>query len=147
MKKRIVIISVLLIITASLVFIYLRSRPSVNAGDILIRSQKGDLTVALKDLDLVDVHGSIKNKKGETKEIDSKGIALSQIPSLAGISDYSELSVFADDEYKAVMSGEELKQPDNAWLIMTDDGGIRLVVFNDTDSKRDVKNVVRVEVE
>ena len=146
MKKRIAVIAVLLLVTASLVFIYLRSRESVDSGDLLIRSANSELTVTVKDLDLADVHGSITNKKGETKEINSKGVALSQMPALAGVSDFSEISIYADDEYKAVLSKEELASAEKAWLIIADDNSIRLIVFDDPDSKRDVKNVVRVEI-
>lgn len=145
MKKRIGIAAILLLVTAVLVFIYLRSRDTVKPGDLLIKSAGGDVAVTFEDLNLTHVTGEITNKKGETKTIESEGIALADIPGLAGVSDYSEISVYADDEYNAVLSKDEALVPDKAWLIKNDDS-IRLIVFDDPDAKRDVKNVVRVEI-
>ena len=145
MKKRITVISILLFVTIILSFIYLHFRQTVKPGDILIKSEKGEMTVSLSDLSLSHVSGSITNKKGETKKIDSEGYALADLPSLTGINDYSEISVHADDEYSAVLTKDELSSGDKAWLIENDDS-IRLVVFDDKDSKRDVKNVVRIEI-
>ena len=143
MKKRIGIAAILLLFTAVLVFIYLRSRDTVKPGDLLIKSAGGDVAVTFEDLNLTHVTGEITNKKGETKTIESEGIALADIPGLAGVSDYSEISVYA--EYNAVLSKDEALVPDKAWLIKNDDS-IRLIVFDDPDAKRDVKNVVRVEI-
>ncbi len=145
MKKRIWIAVTFLTVTAILVLIYLGSRDKVEKGDFMIKSPRGDVSVTFDDLSLSPVKGEITNKKGETKTIESEGIALADIPSLAGIGDYSEISVFADDEYNAVLSKDEISGSDNAWLIKSDDS-IRLIVFNDPDAKRDVKDVVRVEI-
>ncbi len=145
MKKKLFIIIPILLLAGILSFIYLRTRQSVPAGNILIKSATGEATVNFSELGLTDVRGQITNKKGETKDIDSEGIGLAQIPSLAGVSEYSDMTVYADDEYNAVISKEEAEEPDKAWLIKSDDS-IRLVVFGDKDSKRDVKNVVRIEI-
>lgn len=145
MKKKLFIIIPILVLTAVLSVIYLRSRDSVKAGDILIRSSVKEMTVSLDDLEMTNVSGEVRNKKGETKQIDSEGIAISKIPSIAGVSEYTVVSVYADDEYNATLTKEELDVPDKAWLIKTGDGA-RLIVFDDPDSKRDVKNVVRIEI-
>lgn len=148
-KKVIVVLSVviasMLLITAGLAFYYVHSRQTVSSGDLLIKSAQGDTTVTFNDLNLTHVEGEIKNKKGEVKQIDSEGIALSDIPALAGANDYSAITVFADDEYNAELTKNELAGQSGAWLIKND-STIRLVVFGDSDSKRDVKNVVRIEI-
>ncbi len=145
MKKKLLIIIPLLLLTAVLSFIYLRSRDTVNAGDILVKSSAGEMTLTFDNINLSHVSGQITNKKAETKDIDSNGLAISEIPSLAGINDYSGITVYADDEYSAYISAEEASESDKAWLIKNDES-IRLVVFGDPDSKRDVKNVVRIEI-
>lgn len=146
MKKRIIlIISILLIITAALACIYVFNRPKVESGTFLLRTGSGDKTIRFSELPLSNVSGETINKKGETKKIDAKGYSLSDIPALTGISDYSDIIVFSDDEYNAEVSKDELADHDKAWLI-NDDGGIRLIVFKDEDSKRNVKNVVRIEI-
>ena len=146
MKKRIIlIISILLVITAAIACIYVFSRPKVESGTFLLRTGSGDKTIRFSELPLSNVSGETINKKGETKKIDAKGYSLSDIPALAGITDYNDIVVFSDDEYNAEVSKDELADHYKAWLI-NDDGGIRLIVFKDEDSKRNVKNVVRIEI-
>ena len=146
MKKRIAVIFVLLVLTAILSVFYLRSRDNVKPGSIIVQSKDKSVTIQLSDMDLKHVSGTITNKKGETKEIDSEGILLADIPSLLPADDYSKITVTSDDEYKAELDRDELGGSVEAWLVQND-GSIRLVVFGDKDSKRDVKNVVRVEIE
>ena len=146
MKLRIAIISILLAVTAILSVFYLRSRDNVKPGSILIQSGNTSLTVQLSDMELKHVNGTITNKKGETKDIDSEGVLLTDIPSLVPTDDYSGITVISDDEYKAELDREELSGSVEAWLIQND-GSIRLVVFGDKDSKRDVKNVVKIVIE
>ena len=146
MKKRIAVISVLLVLTAILSVFYLRSRNNVKPGSILVQSKDKSVTIQLSDMDMKHVNGTITNKKGETKEFDSEGILLTDIPSLLPADDYTKITVISDDEYKAELDRNELGGSVEAWLIQNDES-VRLVVFGDKDSKRDVKNVVRVEIE
>ncbi len=144
-KKIIIIISILLVVTAIIASVYAFSRPKIESGSILLTTASGDITINFNELSLSKVEGETVNKKGETKKISTTGYPMSDIPSLAGITEYSELSVFSDDEYHADILKDELAKSDRAWLIREDDS-IRLVVFGDSDSKRNVKNVVRIEI-
>ena len=145
MKKRIITVSVLVLLTALLAFIYLHSRDSIKTGDLRIVSTDAELTVTFSDLSLSHANGSVTNKKGETKEIDADGIPLSEIPALAGVNSFNGIKVIADDEYSASVSADEAEEPGKAWLI-DDNGKIRLIVFGDDGASRDVKNVVRIEI-
>mgnify|MGYP006865372580 CR=1 FL=1 len=59
-----------------------------------------------------------------------------------------QVTVKASDEFYAVLTAEDISQPDKAYLIQEDgEEWPRLVVFGDPDSKRKVKEVVRLEVE
>lgn len=86
------------------------------------------------------VSGTVVNGKGEEKQIDAQGIILSEVCGGA----FSRITVTASDEYSATVYPED---SENAYLILTDDGNLRLIVFGDENSKRDVKNVVRVDFE
>ncbi len=146
MKKRILIlILILFAVTAAITAIYLRSREKTEAGDLRIKTDSGELTVSIDKLPLSGISGEVKNQKGEIKKIDAEGYSLSDIPALAGVVDYSEISVFSDDEYHAVLSKDELSDHERAWIIKEEDM-LRLIVFGDEDSKRNVKNVVRIEI-
>ena len=146
MKKKLWLIATLLIITSALVCIYLYNRDTTKPGELMIKSPSGTVTLTLSDVKLSHVTGEIKNKKGEVKSIDSEGFALADVPALAGVSDYQSISVYADDEYSASLTKDEVSAPDKAWLIKSDDA-LRLIVFGDDNSKRDVKNVVRIEIQ
>ena len=52
----------------------------------------------------------------------------------------------SDDEYTATLQQEEVCEEGKAWLLV-DEEDVRLVVFGDSDSKRKVKDVVRLVVE
>ena len=81
------------------------------------------------------VSGEVVNGKGERKLIDAQGAGLSEL-----CGDFTEATVTASDEYSAVVHGGE-----EAYLILSDDGSLRLVVFGDENAKRDVKNVSRID--
>ena len=44
------------------------------------------------------------------------------------------------------ISGDEVNDADKAYLVSEDDGSMRLVVFGDSNAKRNVRNVVSVEI-
>ena len=143
-KKSLIVIAALLVITAIITCVYLNLRSKTAEGDILLVSSGKEVTIHFNELPLTDVSGETVNKKGETKTINGKGFPLSGIPSLAGESDYSEMTVYANDEYNASISKDELSGDDNAFLI-EDEKGIRMVVFGGP-ADRAVKNVVRIEI-
>lgn len=124
-----------MILTAIFAVIHLTTRTPEIEGAVLVNGTE----VKLSDLDYESVTGSVKNGKGEVREIDAEGIKLADILDC----DYKSVKVTASDEYSATVSVDEME---NAYLIL-DDGTLRLIVFGDENSKRDVKNVVRIDTE
>lgn len=136
MKKKLTIgIAILIVLTAIFAVIHLTTRTPEIEGSVLVNGAE----VKLSDLDYDKVTGSVKNGKGEIKEIDAEGVKLADILDC----DYDSVKVTASDEYSASVAADEI---DNAYLIL-DDGTLRLIVFGDENSKRDVKNVVRIDTE
>lgn len=142
MKKKnalLLIVLALILVTAVVAVLHLTNRDTVPEGAIaLIRDGKTSY-VEMEKLSLTDVTGQTVNGKGETKDIDAKGVLLSDVTG----TDLTVVTVTADDEYAAEVPAEDL---DRAYLILTEDGTARLIVFGDSNSKRDVKNVVKIEV-
>ena len=140
-QKKIVMIvtAVLLAITAIAAVIWLNIRPTVSEGAIVLVKNGTEQILDLSVLTLTDIDGTIVNGKGEERRINGKGIHLSDI---TGASGFTQVRFTADDEYSAVVQADEL---DNAWLLISDDSA-GLIVFGDSNAKRDVKNVVRIEV-
>ena len=139
-KGIIILISILVLAAAALAVIHASTRKKVPEGAISVQQAGKETYVVLKEQTLVKVAGTIVNGKGEEKDIDADGIALS---SLADGS-FENVTVTADDEFSAVVGADEIE---NAWLIQSEDGTAQLVVFGDSNSKRAVRNVVRIEFE
>jgi len=120
-------------------------------ADILQVSYKGEtISLPLSELPVYDVTGTTVNGKGEEKQVEAKGTLVSDVLLLAKIepADVETVTVKASDEFFAVLTAEDINQPDKAYLIQEDvEEWPRLVVFGDPDSKRKVKEVVRLEVE
>ena len=153
MKKKYLIVTAVLVFLAALIaFFYLKDRRQAPEGSLIILCGDRETRADPFSLPLTEVKGTIVNGKGEEKEISEEGVSLSDVLSLAGVSkgDYSTARVVSSDEYAAEISAEEIDSGRIAFLIKdpADDGTvmIRLIVFGDPNSKRQVKNVVRVEL-
>ena len=113
-----------------LAVLHLTTRTPEIYGAILVNGK----AVQLTDLELRPVVGTIVNGKGEKTQLDTHGIALTNICE-------GDTTVTSSDEYSAVIAADELSK---AYLISEGDS-LRLVVFGDENAKRDVKNVVRID--
>ena len=122
-----------MLVTAILALVHLTTRTPEVEGSILINGEAVDIA----SLDLEQVTGTIVNGKGEEKQIDAQGINIAKLFD----SDYDSITITASDEYSAVVNADET---DNAYLILDDDNP-GLVVFGDSNSKRCVRDVVRID--
>ena len=151
MKKNkliIIILAVLVVITAALTAAHLATRQQAVENGLQIVWQGKTTVVALDKLTLTAVQGTTVNGKGETQNIDGAGISLSDLLAQAGVptEEFTAVQVVSDDEYTATLQREEVYEEGKAYLLV-DEEGARLVVFGDDNSKRRVKNVVRITLE
>ena len=153
MKKRhLIITAILLLITAVIAFFYLQGRRQTPEGSLAVICEDKETIVDPFTAPSVDVAGTVVNGKGQEKELSGKGVTLSDVLSLAGFGegDYSEVRVVSSDEYAAQISAQEITSGKTVFLIKdhADNGSetIRLIVFGDPNAKRQVKNVVRIEL-
>lgn len=124
-----------MVLTALFAVVHLTTRTQDVEGAILVNGKQ----VELSSLDYENVTGTVVNGKGEQKQIDAQGVPLEAICG----SDFETATITASDEYSARVSADEL---DNAYIIIDEDTP-RLIVFGDENSKRDVKNVVRIDTD
>ena len=134
-----IVIGVLILSCGIAVGMYFSTREENPEDSIIVTISGEKKVINLHKLSLTKFEGSIINGKGETIEVEAEGVRVADI---IGTSDFKEASVIADDEYSATIKPEDLKK---AWL-QVEGGSARLIVFGDTTAKRDVKNVVRIEV-
>ena len=151
-KNSIIIVIILLAVTCVGSFFYLKSRNDVPKGNLAVVS--GDKTVLINPFggSLVPVKGTTINAKGQEKDVDETGVSLMDAIEKSGLFDssFTKARVVSSDEYAAEISIDEIKEEGRACLAkqQEDDGTIsaRLYVFGDSDSRRQVKNVVRIEL-
>lgn len=152
MKKNskiiIAVIAVLIALTAVLAIVHSAARTEVPDGALLVSCGGEKKYVDLASLDTVSVRGSVVNGKGEKSDVNTQGVPLADVIENAGFDPNGAVTVkvTADDEFSAELSGDELNEDGKAYLVGEDDGSMRLVVFGDSNAKRNVRNVVSVEV-
>lgn len=139
-------IIVLVLITAVVAIIHLTTRPTAPEGTLRIENGGQVMELPLERLTFVPVHGTTVNGKGEERTVDAQGVLLSEVLRETGIEEFSEVTVTADDAYNAVVTAEEIAAPDRVYLIQQDEGGLRLIVFGDSNSKRSVSDVASLSV-
>lgn len=136
----------MVLITAIVAIFYLTTRPAAPEGTLRIENGSQVIELPLERLEFITVRGTVVNGKGEERTVDAQGVLLSQILREAGIPEFTEVTVTADDAYNAVVTAEEIAEPNRVYLIRQDEGGLRLVVFGDSNSKRSVSGVVSLSV-
>lgn len=141
-------IAALIALTAVFAIIHSAARTEVPDGALLVSCGGEKKYVDLASLDTVSVRGSVVNGKGEKSDVNTQGVPLADVIENAGFDPNGAVTVkvTADDEFSAELSGDELNEDGKAYLVGEDDGSMRLVVFGDSNAKRNVRNVVSVEV-
>lgn len=148
-KERIILFAVgaLILVTAAAAAVHLTGRIAPAEGSVYIEQGERSTEVAVSELALGPVQGTLVNGKGETRTVDGQGILLSALLEKAEMTAEAQVTVTADDEYSAVVTAEELSAADKVYLMLQEEDGVQLVVFGDSNSKRNVSNVTRVSVE
>ncbi len=149
MKKRsriFVLIAALAALTAAAAAVRLAVWEGVSEGVLRIESSGTTTDVVFSELELGEVKGTVINGKGEEKSVDARGVSLSGLLDQCQITGFAEVTVEADDAYSAAVAAEEIAVPEKVYLIAQEDGGVKMVVFGDSNSKRSVSNVVCLKV-
>ncbi|MDT3843204.1 MAG: hypothetical protein LIV11_01290 [Bacillota bacterium] len=152
-KKSIAVVILLLILTGIASFIYLRSRNDAPRGTLTVTCGAKTELVDPFRASPVSVKGTTVNNKGEKKDIDETGVTLSGVIALTAFEKetYTSARVVSSDEYAADVTADEISDPQKAFLLRqkSKDGNeeIRLIVFGDENSKRQIKDVTRIELQ
>lgn len=144
--KSIILIAVLLLATVGAALLHLTNRTDVPEGILLVETDGIKIKISTAELTTKPVAGTIINGKGEEIVIDSPGVPLTELLSVAGVSAKNEVRIIADDEYSVVVTAVELAGTDRVFLLIEEGERPRLVVFGDPNSKRNVSGVIRLVV-
>ena len=141
MKKTTIIGAVLALFAIISGILYMNTRDKIEKGDILIEYQNTQYYFDIKESSYETVQGELVNGKGEVSQVNSNGIALIKYLQDAKDFEYSQVTVIADDAFSAVVSKEEIE------YLLKDKDQYTLAVFGDSNSKRNVRNVVKLVLE
>lgn len=147
-KLIIAIIAGLVLLTAILAVIHFNTRDKVPDGALMVNYNGCTKYVELDKLDKTDVVGTIVNGKGEKMEINESGTAISDVLAAAGIdtAEINSVTATASDEFSAELTAAEIAEDGKAYLADDGDNGVKLIVFGDKNSKRNVRDVVKLDV-
>lgn len=140
------LIAVLVIVAALAATLHLSTRVTADEDCILVEIQGNTTNISLSGLPYQAVQGSLVNGKGETREVNAQGISLSALLDKAGITEYTTVSVVADDSYAVDVAAEEVAESGKVFLVIAENELPELVVFGDSNSKRNVSGVVRLVI-
>ncbi len=147
-KTTLLVLMVLVLATTVLAVVHLSTRDRVPEGALMIRCKDQTGYIELGKLKTAEVTGTIVNGKGEETEVREQGVRVEDVLKAAGIdpAEAGSVTATAADEFSAVLTGEEIREDGKAWLAQDQEGSIKLIVFGDSNSKRNVRNVVRLTV-
>ncbi len=156
MKSKIFGVVIVLIALVS-GYLYLNNREEPKEGSVHILYQDQSIACEPNTLKSVSIQGETVNGKGEVSEVNAKGIELSALldqsfKSVKALDksmeiEYEQVTVEADDAYSATLTKEEIEEDGKVYLAFEKDNQYTLIVFGDSNSKRNVRNVVKVIVE
>lgn len=148
-KKQVMILLavVLVVFTAAMAVLHLGSYKAVPEESLLIVNNGKEYTLSASDFVYEQVQGTRVNGKGEEITIDAEGVSLQSVLLQAGIEEYTQADVISEDSYHAVVLAEEAALEGKVYLTRQEEGGLRLTVFGDSNSKRSVSDVVQIVVE
>ena len=145
-KSLLILAAVLLCLTAVLAIAHLITRERIPEGSLLIEYNDKKDYVQVDALDMLEINGTVVNAKGDVKTINQPGVLLADVLSSAGIEGnvMHSVSVVADDEFSAELTADEIDTPGMIYLAKEPDCSMKLIVFGDSDLKRNVRNVVKL---
>ena len=148
-KKLIIgILAILVLLTAVLALIHFNTRAQVPEGALMVNYQGKSAYIELNKLTMAEVSGTVVNGKGEEKQINEQGVGIADVLQAAGIDPAAVggVTVTAADEFSAELSAEEVTDTGKAFLVEDGEGSVKLIVFGDSNAKRNVRDVVKLDV-
>ena len=152
MKQKKIIIGILaflILLTAILAVLHFHTRDAVPEGALMLCYQGKTTYVELNKLPSKEITSTVVNGKGEEKEIHEQGVSVAEVLNAAGVdpAQVNNLKVTAADEFSAQLAGDEIREEGKAFLAEDGQGGMKLIVFGDSNAKRNVRDVVRLDTD
>ena len=144
-----IMVIVLLLVTITATTVYLLNRAKTPEDAIVLEYGSTTYIVDLQGIRMTEIHGERMNGKGEIKPVDGMGFHLQDLVAWTLGKDFTcdTVTITASDGVSAEITADELNEEGKVVLLLNEeDGRLQLIVFGDSDSKRSVKQVERIEV-
>ena len=144
-----ILIIALLLVTVIAAGAYLALRAQIPEDAIALEYGSTTYIVDLQGIKMTEIHGERVNGKGEIKPVDGMGFHLQDLVAWTLGKDFTcdTVTITASDGVSATVTADELNEEGKVVLLWNEeDGRLQLIVFGDSDSKRSVKQVERIEV-
>ena len=144
-----ILIIALLLVTVIAAGAYLALRAQIPEDAIVLEYGSTTYIVDLQGIKMTEIHGERINGKGEIKPVDGMGFHLQNLVAWTLGKDFTcdTVTITASDGVSAEITADELNEEGKVVLLWNEeDGRLQLIVFGDSDSKRSVKQVERIEV-
>lgn len=148
MKKNKLVVFLTIILTLTIVgaILHFSTRESIPEDALKITYQEKEIYVDIHKLDTKYVEGERVDGKGDTFPVEGEAVLLKDLLKDEKVNTFKSVTVIADDSYSAEVMYDEIMKEDVVYLFC-DEESVRLMVFTDKNSKRNVTNVVEIEVE
>lgn len=147
LKKKYVLLLTLLVLTALLAAWYLTTRDLVPEHAIRITWAGKTTDLDVTKLTGEPVKGIVVNGKGQESVIDTMGVPLAMVlkETQVDVAAVESVTVTAQDAFSAELTGEEVRTDGKVYLTFDKDDAA-LIVFGDTNAKRNVRQVMQIDV-
>ena len=144
-----ILLGALVTLTGIFAAAHLTTRAAAPEHALVICAGGAETVLDMDAVEWEEVRGETVNGRGEVNAIEAPGLPLGELLAAAGIDPESvaEVRAIASDAYSATMTGEEVRAEGTVCLIRRDDGSCQMVVFGDPNSRRNVRDVERLEAE
>lgn len=147
-NKKYVFLFALLMLTALLAGWYLTTRDAVPENTIRVTWAGKTTDLDAAKLTGEPVQGTLVSGKGKETTVDTTGLSLQAALEKAqvDVAAVESVTVTAQDAFSAELSGAEMREEGKAFLILENEE-VTLVVFGDSNSKRNVRQVMQIDVQ
>ena len=158
MKRKWIISIVVLLAAAAAVLGFMNRQNSPKDEGLLLQSGGNTTAVAFEKLDQISFEGDLVNGKGEVSHHEYKGVELNALlaENKITVTEDSVLTATSEDNYSAELSGAEVLEAGKVYVAVSADGkmlegieggqGAQLIVFGDSNSKRAVRYLKKIDI-
>ena len=146
-NKLLIFLTIVLMFTVFGGVLHFSTRDNIPEDALKITYQEKEIFVDIHTLETEYISGTRINGKNEEISVEGPAVLVKNLFTKEKIKTFRNAKFISDDSYSAEVTYEEIVQKENVYLLYEmEEDTLRLVVFGDKNSKRNVSNVVEIEI-